>query len=71
MEDVLSLDGYKIESASHCLPAINAIESREFDAVIVDWRLPDGSGGDLIPVIKRELPNGRQKCHSRNPFGIR
>ena len=57
MEDVLSLDGYQIESASHCLPAINAIESREFDAVIVDWRLPDGSGGDLIPVIKRELPN--------------
>jgi signal transduction histidine kinase len=57
MEDVLSLDGYQIESASHCLPAINAMESKHFDAVIVDWRLPDGSGGDLIPVIKRELPN--------------
>lgn len=57
MEDLLSLDGYEIESVSHCLPAINAIESHAFDAVIVDWRLPDGNGGDLIPVIKRELPN--------------
>jgi signal transduction histidine kinase len=57
MEDVLALDEYQIESVSHCLPAINAIEVRTFDTVIVDWRLPDGSGGDLIPVIKRELPN--------------
>lgn len=57
LEDILSLDGYQIESVSHCLPAIAAIESRHFDAVIVDWKLPDGSGRDLIPVIKRELPN--------------
>ena len=57
MEDILSLDGYRIESASHCLPAINAVEARHFDAVIVDWRLPDGSGADLIPIVKRELPD--------------
>ena len=57
MEDVLSLDGYRIETASHCLPAINAIESNHFDAVIIDWRLPDGNGGDLIQIVKREVPN--------------
>ena len=57
MEDILSLDGYDIESVSHCLPAIQAIEQRHFDAVIVDWRLPDGDGSELIPIIKRELPN--------------
>ena len=57
MEDILSLDGYRIESVSHCMPAIQAIEARHFDAVIIDWRLPDGSGGDLIPLIKRELPS--------------
>lgn len=57
MVDILSLDGYQIEATGHCLPAINAVESRHFDAVIVDWRLPDGSGGDLIPMIKRELPD--------------
>ncbi|MFT5300231.1 MAG: signal transduction histidine kinase [Mariniblastus sp.] len=57
MEDILSLDGYEIVTASHCLPAIRAIESRHFDAVIVDWRLPDGSGRELIPIIKQEIPN--------------
>lgn len=57
MQDILSLDGYQIQSVSHCLPAIAAIEERAFDAVIIDWRLPDGSGGELIPVIKRERPD--------------
>ena len=57
LEDILSLDGCKIVSASHCLPAINAIENGHFDTVIVDWKLPDGSGADLIAIIKRELPD--------------
>lgn len=57
MEDILSLDGYQISSVSHCMPAISAIETHHFDAVIIDWRLPDGNGGELIPLIKRELPN--------------
>ena len=57
MEDILLLDGYRIRTASHCLPALQAIEGNEFDAVIIDWRLPDGSGGDLIPMIHREQPD--------------
>lgn len=57
LEDILSLDGYQIESVGHCLPAIEAVERQHFDAVIIDWRLPDGNGGELIPPIKRELPN--------------
>ena len=54
--DILSLDGYFVQTESHCLPAIQAVERREFDAIIVDWRLPDGDGGELVPVIKREQP---------------
>ena len=57
MEDILSLDAYRIRSVSHCLPAFDALESEHFDTAIVDWRLPDGDGCDLIPVITRELPN--------------
>ena len=57
MEDILALDGYELESVSHCLPAIEAVKKRHFDAVIVDWRLPDGVGGELIGPIRRELPN--------------
>ena len=57
MEDILSLDGYRTRCESHCLPAINAIESDSFDAVIIDWRLPDGDGGELIPLIVKHQPN--------------
>ena len=54
LEDILALDGYDVTAVSHCLPAITELEDKEFDAAIVDWQLPDGSGGDLIPVIVRE-----------------
>ena len=57
MEDILSLDGYQSESVTHCMPAIEAIEQRHFDAVIVDWKLPDGDGSELIPIIKKALPD--------------
>lgn len=57
MEDILSIDGYSLESVSHCQHAIEAVQKQHFDAVIIDWSLPDGSGGDLIPLILRELPN--------------
>ena len=57
LEDILSLDGYRIYSESHCLPAIVAIESTPLDAVIVDWNLPDGDGGELISIISKAQPN--------------
>jgi signal transduction histidine kinase len=57
MEDILSLDGYRVTSASHCLPAITAIESQVFDVAIVDWRLPDGDGDDLISMILQYQPD--------------
>ena len=55
--DIISLDGYRVHAVSNCLPAIQAVERETFDAVIVDWRLPDGDGGQLVPVIKREQPD--------------
>lgn len=57
MEDILSLDGYQIESVGHCTPALALASEQTFDAVIVDWRLPDGSGAELIGPLKHELPN--------------
>ena len=53
MEDILSLDGYKVKSVSHCLPAIEAVKKERFGAVIVDWRLPDQNADQLIPIIIR------------------
>ena len=57
MEDILSLDGYETQSTTHCLGAINSVESHSFDAVIVDWKLPDENADHLIPLISKHQPN--------------
>ena len=57
MEDILSLDGYEIQSVSHCLPAIEAVERDSFAAVIVDWKLPDSNADQLIPIIIKHQPD--------------
>ena len=57
MEDILSLDGYRVRSESRCLTAIVAVESTPFDAVIVDWRLPDQNADQLIPIICGRQPD--------------
>lgn len=57
LEDILSLDGYNILAVPSCLPAIHAIENHVLDAVIVDWRLPDGDGGELISIVSETQPN--------------
>ncbi len=57
MVDILSLDGYEIRTAHHCLPAISLMESERFGAVVVDWKLPDGSGADLFPIIFKHQPD--------------
>lgn len=57
MVDILSLDGYEIETASHCIPATQLMTSKQFGAVVVDWKLPDGSGADLFPIIFEHQPD--------------
>ena len=57
MVDILSLDGYEIRTASHCLPAIELMEREKFGAVVVDWKLPDGNGADLFPIVFENQPN--------------
>jgi signal transduction histidine kinase len=57
MEDILSLDGYATQTAAHCLEAINAVESTTFDAVILDWNLPDQNADQLIPIISKHQPD--------------
>ncbi|MEM7452874.1 MAG: response regulator [Planctomycetota bacterium] len=56
LEDVLSLDGYRLQAVSSCTDALAASREEKFDSIILDWRLPDGTGSQLIPQLKKELP---------------
>jgi len=53
---LLSHFGHEISVADGAQNAMNMIDSKEFDVVLCDIALPDGSGYDLIAKAKRKRP---------------
>jgi len=52
-----SASGYNLITSENLSGAERLLSSQEFDAVIIDINLPDGSGLDLIGKIREESPN--------------
>jgi DNA-binding NarL/FixJ family response regulator len=46
----------EVDAVATCASARLALRGRKYDAVLVDVRLPDGSGLDLIEVARRRSP---------------
>lgn len=40
-------------------PALEIVSSSKFDSYLLDLNLPDGTGFDLIPTIKKQNPEGQ------------
>ena len=53
----LTADGYSVTSAVNFRTAAEAVRQREFDLVLLDVNLPDGSGLDLCRLIKPRSPD--------------
>ncbi len=53
---LLSHFGHEISAADGAQNAMNMIDSKEFDVVLCDIALPDGSGYDVIAEAKRKRP---------------
>ena len=53
---LLSHFGHEISLADGAQNALNIINSKEFDVVLCDIALPDGSGYDVIAEAKRRRP---------------
>jgi CheY-like chemotaxis protein len=53
---LLSHFGHEISVADRAQNALNIIDSKEFDVVLCDIALPDGSGYDVITEAKRKRP---------------
>ncbi|WP_456342982.1 response regulator, partial [Thermovibrio sp.] len=60
LRDILALIledfGYEVEEAGSLKEAREKLNEEEFDLALVDLRLPDGSGMELVREIKRRSP---------------
>lgn len=53
----LDRDGHQVTLAASLAEAASLLESRRFDAAVVDLRLGDGTGLDLLRWLRREHPD--------------
>ena len=56
MADWLRGQGYDVDTAQNCQRARGAIAHRAYDVALLDVRLPDGDGFDLLAHCRREHP---------------
>src|SRR3990172_2677946 len=56
LKEGLSEEGYRVETAGDVAEALSRMEREEFHLALLDQKLPDGSGMDLLKHIKGKRP---------------
>jgi DNA-binding NtrC family response regulator len=56
MADWLREQGYRVDVATDCATAIAALGRKQFDLALVDIRLPDGDGFDVLAHCREHYP---------------
>ncbi|AJF06481.1 sigma-54-dependent transcriptional regulator [Geoalkalibacter subterraneus] len=54
---ILSESGYSVEAVMDVDGACQAVAARDFDAVVTDMKLPDGTGMDIFHYVKEKRPD--------------
>jgi len=57
LQETLEIENYHVTPASNAMRATDAMEQGKFDIAILDIRLPDGSGLDLLKSFKASDPD--------------
>ena len=59
LSDMLVTHGYEVCMAPRVADVRAFFEAIQPDGVLLDWKLPDGDGIDLLPEIKRQWPHSQ------------
>ena len=64
LRDLLELDNYRVQTAASFVEGMECIQactesSNEFDVLIVDRKLPDGTVEDWLPRLKQAAATSR------------
>jgi len=57
LEEGLSEEGYRVETAGDSASALELLSREEFHLALLDQKLPDGSGLDLLREIRSRYPD--------------
>ncbi|HLF48036.1 MAG TPA: response regulator, partial [Methylomirabilota bacterium] len=56
LADLLAADGYEVDAASNGVVALEKLESRDYDLILSDLRMPGLDGPGLYQEIERRRP---------------
>ncbi|MEO6901600.1 MAG: sigma-54 dependent transcriptional regulator [Bacteroidia bacterium] len=56
MARIIKSEGFDVVEAGDCKSGLKKAEQQQFDVVLCDVKLPDGSGGELVTKIKNASP---------------
>lgn len=57
MADLLTQEGYAVSQVDSVKDAIELAEFRDFNVIVCDWRMHDGTGGDLFKWLQSHKPH--------------
>jgi len=56
LRDILELDGYHVEAAGNVAEALLRNDWDRYGAVLLDRKLPDGTAEEVLPQLRRLVP---------------
>ena len=59
--DILSLDGYGVDTAPNGIAALEKMEGRRYDLVLTDLHMPEMDGAELYQELAKRQTHPRQK----------
>lgn len=57
LRDILSLDGHDVVTATTAAEALARDDWPGYDVLLMDWRLPDATGEQLLPQLRARAPD--------------